>query len=1360
MELGNATGRIEIAFDGSGVSAAQKALADLEGQGKSLAGTMSSAGLVLAGVGAGLTAPFAGAVKVAADFESQLAAIASVGGAEAVARMDELKAAALEMGAETSFSASEAAAGIEELVKAGLPVQDVLDGAAEAALNLAAATGTSVPQSAEIMSTALNVFGESLTQFNTAGEKAVYIADTLAQAANASATDVLTLGQGLSQVGSVAAQFGIGIDQTTEALALMANAGIQGSDAGTSLKTMLLSLLDPTAKQAKAMAELGLSYDQFYQDGQFIGLADSAEMLKGALSDLTQEQQQTALAVIFGSDAIRAATVLTDEGAAGFRQMAEDMDGAGTTSEQAAQRLDTFMGSLMTLQGSIETLAITLGDQLIPVVQPVVEKITELVNGLIGASDETKKWVAILGGGVGVLTAFAGASLLVASKVLEGVKAMQELAKATQALTIGRSSIGALTGLLGPWGLAITGVTFILGGLVKEQLDSAAAARDQADAINQFGDAVNDVKDIAARGVFRDLLSGLDPQTEVVGPLGDMVQSIEADYDRLLESGQMTVDMLADYALGTEGATKVTLAFGEAASSAGDDSIRAAKSAGILDAAHRKGTLGGKEYVSMAEAMAEALAYQGDGAEYVRGRMFQLIEQFGRDGNVRKFTSQMNALTKDEGGYADIILRAKKATEDHNATLGDAEKAIIVTGAALGGYVDALNEATKAEKEAAAASRAYRQELRNEARDIVNAADEAAQKAGDQQRKATDQRIAEAERGAKGEIAAIDRSGKEQVRIAQRTGDALIAAAEATEQDRVAAAERVANAEIRAAQQAEREKVAAAESASRDAIRARRLEETQTVNAAERVADAQIQAARDAEEAVVDAAQTQADGQIAAAERAEQETVRAAERAATQQVRVIDSATKASIRSIEAQVNAATRAADQAYNRAAAAIDRTEQAAIDAAQREYDMRVEMYTDVADKDYEARANAADRAYDKETKNLEKRYGDKRAEKLTEDAEKRRSKIIDKAEEERRDKIAAAEEEYQRAKEAAEAKARKQAEIALRLAERKANQIKREAQREATKKEREILREAEQQKRGITKQTEQLARDEAAKTQAAREVAEAAVAAAKEAAAQEAADTIATIERGLELTRRKEAHKTAVIERQQNKLLNKATRDAERETAETLNQINQRLEEQKQRYANQTERVRTQVAKNTRDIERETASQIREINRRLIEDRRTQEQNFTDFLRKQAEQRRRIAEGARKDAQAGIDPGSAAATRQSARDARRENLDGPVPAASGIAGWFAAGAAAASGMAASDRTGRRSDGVLQTVMAQQGEFLRSLMSANAAAISAAMPKTLEATVVIDGAGFKQVVLGTALAPLGAAAERVGRRREAWG
>lgn len=350
----------------------------------SMQGRLSGIGGILGGAlagtaAAGLTAVGAGlvyAAKEASGFEKTMSGVKAVSGASAE-EMKTLSDLALKLGADTSFSATEAGKGIEELVKAGVSVADVMGGAAKASLDLAAAGEISVAEAATIAANAMN-------QFGLKGKDVPHVADLIAGAANASAIDVHQFGYSLQAAGAVASTVGFSFDDLAQAIAVMGKNGIVGSDAGTSLKTMMLNL-QPSSKGArKVMEELGIvtadGANAFFDAaGKVKSMAEVSGILQKATAGLTQQQKLAKLEIIFGSDAIRAATILAKEGAEGFAEMAESM-GKVTAASVAEERLNNVRGSLEKLTGSLSTAAITVGTKFLPGIKDMIDGATNLVN--------------------------------------------------------------------------------------------------------------------------------------------------------------------------------------------------------------------------------------------------------------------------------------------------------------------------------------------------------------------------------------------------------------------------------------------------------------------------------------------------------------------------------------------------------------------------------------------------------------------------------------------------------------------------------------------------------------------------------------------------------------------------------------------------------------------------------------------------------------------------------------------------------------------------------------------------------------------------------------------------------------------
>ncbi|MEI3845316.1 MULTISPECIES: phage tail tape measure protein [unclassified Microbacterium] len=381
-------------------------------------------GTVGVATGAALAAGIGVAVNKFAEFDEAMSFVAATG-ADARENLDALRQAALDAGAATVFSATESANAIEEMAKAGLDAREILGGGLRGALDLAAAGGLDVASAAGIAATALKVF-------NLQGSDMAHVADLLAAGAGKAMGDVTDLSQALAQGGQVAAATGLTIEETTASLAAFASQGLLGSDAGTSFKTMLQRLTPQSAVAREKMEELGVSaYDA---SGNFVGMAKFAGILQNALKDLTPEQRNAALSVMFGSDAVRAANVIYSEGEKGIRDWIEAVDDQGYAAETAATRLDNLRGDWEAFTGALDTAFISMGEGANGPLRFLIQQLTELVDGFNDLPDWAKQLGLGLAGVAAGIGLVGGGLLLAIPKVNDFREALNGLGRDGDAL--------------------------------------------------------------------------------------------------------------------------------------------------------------------------------------------------------------------------------------------------------------------------------------------------------------------------------------------------------------------------------------------------------------------------------------------------------------------------------------------------------------------------------------------------------------------------------------------------------------------------------------------------------------------------------------------------------------------------------------------------------------------------------------------------------------------------------------------------------------------------------------------------------------------------------------------------------------
>lgn len=327
--------------------------------GKSLKGVAASAaltarsmagGLGFAGVGMALK----GVVQAGMEFETNLNTMQAVSGATA-SQMRNVKQAARELGTDSSFvstSAADAALAMTELAKAGMNADQSM-AAARGTLQLAEAAQISGAEAATIQANALNAFGLEASQ-------AGYVSDVLANAANKSSAEMKDIADGMQQTAAVAKSYGVSIDDTAATLAVLANNGIKGSDAGTLMKRTLQQLANPSKQVQGALKELGV--EAFDAQGNFKGMAYVMGALQDASKSMSREAYVTATNVAFGSDAARFAGIAAKEGAEGFIKMQKGINQAGAAAALAKSRAKGLPGAWSQVKNAVEDFGLVVYD--------------------------------------------------------------------------------------------------------------------------------------------------------------------------------------------------------------------------------------------------------------------------------------------------------------------------------------------------------------------------------------------------------------------------------------------------------------------------------------------------------------------------------------------------------------------------------------------------------------------------------------------------------------------------------------------------------------------------------------------------------------------------------------------------------------------------------------------------------------------------------------------------------------------------------------------------------------------------------------------------------------------------------------
>lgn len=321
-------------------------------------------------VGFGLVAGAVGSSIVkAADFDKTIRLAGAAANASTLDLKD-MSDTALKMGTATQFGAKGAADAMLELAKGGITLAEMKAGALAGTMTLAAAGGLELGSAATYMTNTLNTFGLK-------ADSAASVAAALAGGANASTASVESLGMALSQVGPGAKNAGLAMEETVAVLAMFDQAGIKGSDAGTSLKTMLARLIPTTDAAKTSMKKLGLEFVK--SDGSFQSISNIAEQLKSKLSGLSDSQRVATLQTIFGSDATRAATVLMNNGAKGLETFTKATKDKTAADKMAKEQTSGAAGNMRRFKAAVDSLQIAFGLKLLPAVTAVTGALADIV---------------------------------------------------------------------------------------------------------------------------------------------------------------------------------------------------------------------------------------------------------------------------------------------------------------------------------------------------------------------------------------------------------------------------------------------------------------------------------------------------------------------------------------------------------------------------------------------------------------------------------------------------------------------------------------------------------------------------------------------------------------------------------------------------------------------------------------------------------------------------------------------------------------------------------------------------------------------------------------------------------------------
>lgn len=658
---------------------------------------ISQTGLV---VGTAMLAGFGIATNAAMGFDKQMSAVQAATKASAN-ELELLRKSALKAGADTVFSATEAATAQRELAKAGVETKDILAGGLAGALSLASAGGLELARAAEVGATALNVFELS-------GRDMAHVADLISAAAGESSAEVEDIAQAMNQSALVAKQLNLSLEDTSAVLGLFAFNGLKGSDAGTSFKTMLQRLTPQSDEAAAKMKELGIEF--FDAQGNFVGISAAAEELKTGLAGLSEEQRATAMQVIFGSDSVRAASILYEGGAKSVDEWRSKVDQAGYASEVAATQLDNLAGDLEALRGSIDTALIEGGSKGTGALRGLTQAATDAVNGFSGLPGVVQGGALALLGIGGSLALVGGAVGTVVPKIAEGRRALESLGSAGQFANKGVGLLGKLGPLAGGIAVLAVAVNALVDASVRAEygvasleemklalVDLSRGEKLGGELTKQFGADLENLGpklQLAAKrteGLGEVFQKAFSPNGKLIQDASKDVEALDASLAGLVQAGHGDLaaglfEQLSTAARAGGASTKeIAKAFdGYKAAVADADTTEKLNTETKRDATSSTGQLTAsvEELEEQVEAAEKALDDFRDALEGVLGRSFDVQEATdGLNGSFEDFMESVRENGKSLDDWNDTGRRNRDMLRGLVGDIGDVIQAQAENGA-------------------------------------------------------------------------------------------------------------------------------------------------------------------------------------------------------------------------------------------------------------------------------------------------------------------------------------------------------------------------------------------------------------------------------------------------------------------------------------------------------------------------------------------------------------------------------------------------------------------------------------------------------------------------------------------------------
>ena len=438
--------------------------ADMEAAGQKI----SAVGDALMPISAAAAAVGVAAVKTTADFDSSMSKVAAISGATGK-DFDDLRAKAREMGAETKFSASEAADAFQYMAMAGWKTEDMLEGIS-GIMSLSAADGLDLATTSDIVT-------DSLSAFNLTAKDSAHFADVLAAASTNANTNVSMMGETFKYAAPVAGALGFSIEDMAVATGLMANAGIKGSQAGTALRGFLTRLAKPTKESMNAMKFLDIEIQN--ADGSMKSLSEILHYTKRQFDTLNEAEKAQYAAMLAGQNGMSGLLAIMNAADSDIEKLEKAVSSANGTAKRMADTMqDNLNGQITILKSAAQEAAISVGDALVPKIREGVGALQDFTNWFNNLNEEQKQYAINAGIAVAAAGPFfkiLGAGTRATGRVITDIgdlaKKVQELGGMTAAVNAVLGTTAVQVGLVAA-PLVVLGAAFVNANSKITGLDS------------------------------------------------------------------------------------------------------------------------------------------------------------------------------------------------------------------------------------------------------------------------------------------------------------------------------------------------------------------------------------------------------------------------------------------------------------------------------------------------------------------------------------------------------------------------------------------------------------------------------------------------------------------------------------------------------------------------------------------------------------------------------------------------------------------------------------------------------------------------------------------------------------------------